>query len=149
MNRSKINSINAKKGTSAQDEFEGRIKHRYGKAAFIHRVTDTAEVRGMTKNKKVFTKQQPSDFIVTIAGDMFYAEVKTTNKERFSFSAIGVGQWQAATQQVTAGGKYFFYVRSELLEKWFKVPASFVLGLDADGKKSFTWDDVKHMEWSL
>jgi len=67
-------------GTDSEDDFELRIKRAYGKRAFIYRVTDSKEVRGRS-GKAAFTKAQPSDYIVTIEGKMFYAEVKSSNNK--------------------------------------------------------------------
>lgn len=110
----------------------------YGKRAFLHRITDSAEVRGM--NGAGFTKKQPADYIVTFDGDTHFAEVKSTVGARFKRSQIESGQEAAAKQQIAAGGHYFFYVHAKAIGQWFRVPGDFVLN---SAKASWSWLDLK------
>jgi penicillin-binding protein-related factor A (putative recombinase) len=137
-------SKNKNTGTPSQDEFEARIA-LLGKKAYLHKITDTKEVRGLTKTK-AWTKAQPSDYILTVNGAMHYAEVKsTTDPLCFRKSNITTDQLAAARQQLAAGGQYWFYIHRLLDGAWFKVPASlFVL----PNKDRFRWADFDAFAWS-
>jgi len=133
-------------GTDSEDDFELRIKRAYGKRAFIYRVTDSKEVRGRS-GKAAFTKAQPSDYIVTIEGKMFYAEVKSSNnKTSFPFSQISSTQMGSSRRQQMAGGEYYFFLHNVNTDKWYKVPA---LAFHGHDKKSFKWEDLTNYEWKI
>lgn len=137
-------SIQSQLKNLSQTRFENHWE-AMGKAAYCHRITDSAEVRGMTGKKGVFTKKQPADYIVTVGGETFFAEVKaTTHPRHFSLSQIEPGQWAAARRQVAAGGQYFFFVYSACLDRWFRVPASVFL---ERGSGSFRWSELNELEW--
>ncbi|KGM36103.1 hypothetical protein P409_00180 [Inquilinus limosus MP06] len=116
-----------------------------GKAAHVHRITDTAEVRGL--NKTGFTKEQPSDFIVTENGVMYYAEVKSSsNPTSFPLSQIERGQRSAMIKQTAAGGLYFLFIHCLTKNIWFKVPAGVVLNAP---KASLPWSSLNEYQWSI
>ena len=125
-------------GTEAQDEWEVLMRKIYRNKAHIHRVTDSAEVRGMAGAG--FTKPQPSDYIVTVGGRMFYAEVKSSNNPTsFPFKDITLGQKAAAKKQMAAGGEYFFYIKNMLSGRWYEVPASIIFSVMEAGHQSVKW----------
>lgn len=129
----------------AEDEFERRFR-QLGKSAFIYRFTDTKDARGALRSKKVFTDARPADFLLTVHGKMFYAEVKSCSSETsFAFANIRKSQWQAAIQQVAAGGLYYFFIRSEALNQWFMVPFEIIKNMES--KKSLTWDELFAHKW--
>lgn len=130
----------------AEDEFQAKFK-TYGKAAYVYRFTDTKDARGVVQSRKVFTDARPADFLVTFNGETFYAEVKSCNSETsFPLSNIRKAQWQAAVQQTAAKGQYYFFIRSEFLNSWFKVPFEFIK--DIDDRKSIPWVNLLKFRWA-
>jgi penicillin-binding protein-related factor A (putative recombinase) len=126
-------------GAPSQIEFEAMLRRQYGKRVFIHRVTDSKEVTGMNK-RAAFTKAQPSDYVITADGQMFYAEVKSTTKDRWSLSKIEKGQRAACVQQIAAGGTYWLYIHFVVPNEWYRVPGEYLL---AAKEKSWSRDDLK------
>ncbi|WCD44182.1 putative holliday junction-specific endonuclease [Xylophilus phage Lumi] len=122
----------------AQEDFKAFYP---GKRNYIFEFHDARQVMGALKSTRVFTASHPADFIVTSNGETFYAEVKScSNETSFPFSMIKRSQWIAATMQLAAGGLYFFFIKSEVLGTWFKVPAKVLL--DIESRKSITWKDL-------
>lgn len=129
-------------GKSAQDEWERFMKNIYGRHLHIHRITDSAEVRGMAGAG--FTKPQPADYVVTAGGEMYYAEIKSSsNPTSFPFKDITLGQKAAAKKQMAANGKYFFYVKNMVTERWYEVPASVIFYLMGQGQQSIKWSALE------
>lgn len=125
-------------GKSAEEEWEILMRRLYRSSLFLHRVTDSAEVRGMAGSG--FTKPQPSDYIVTIGGRMFYAEIKSSNnRTSFPFSDITLGQKAAAKQQLIAGGEYLFYIKNMITGRWYEVPALVIFEAIKAGHQSVKW----------
>lgn len=119
---------------------------KLGKRAFVHRLVDSADLRGLN-NSPVRAPEQPADWVVTENGETYYAEVKsTTNKTSFPFSLITTNEEKSAKMQLAAGGKYMFFIHSLEKQQWFKVPASIVL---SHNKRSFKWDELIPYRWSL
>jgi penicillin-binding protein-related factor A (putative recombinase) len=113
----------------------------FGKHAYVQRLSDTAFVRGTSGRSASFKDAQPSDFIVTWLGNMFYAEVKSTiNEPSFPFSMIKKPQWAAAKQAVAAKGGYYFWIKRETASQWYVVPARIFIEHDA---KSIRWDALE------
>lgn len=134
-------------GTSSEDEFELILRRAYGKKVFIYRVTDSKEVRGRSNSKTAFTKAQPSDYIVTEDGRMYYAEVKSSNnKTSFPFSQISTVQWGSSKRQYIAGGCYFFFLHNVNTNNWYKVPA---FAFHNHDRKSFKWEELEEFKWKL
>ena len=80
-------------------------------------------------------------------GDTFFAEVKSSQDEvSFSLNNIQKGQWQAAIQITSAGGKYFFFIRREIRGDWFRVPAQVVIETFKI-KKSMKWTELITYKW--
>lgn len=132
-------------GKNSEELFEELLKRKYGKKVFIHRVTDTSEVRG--RSGAGFTKPQPSDYIVTEDGEMYYAEVKSSNgKVSFPFGDITTTQIGTAKRQRLAGGNYYFFIHSLVFDKWFKVPGDVILDHQ---RKSLKWKEMEKYQWEL
>lgn len=134
-------------GASSEEDFELFLKRAHGKNVFIHRVTDSKEVRGRSGSKTAFTKAQPSDYIITEKGVMYYAEVKSSNnKTSFPFSQITTVQWGSAKRQVIAGGIYIYYLHDMNTNMWYKVPAQVLLN---HNKRSIKWKELEEYKWDL
>lgn len=130
-------------GKGSEKRFEDLVKLHYGKDAMVFELTDTSEVKGLSKGAGI-AKEQPSDYIAVIEGDMHLAEVKSTSGSRFKKSLIRRGQIKWAKLTVAAGGEYFFYVHNLTDELWYRVPAKFILNSEA---KSWTWEELSQFEW--
>jgi len=121
-----------------------RLFDRHGKSAFLFKMTDTTEVNSMNRNTrspKVKVKAQPSDYIVTLDGETFFAEVKSSMEEiSFPFSNIRPTQVGFARQILAAKGKYFFFILRTRTGEWFRVPAKAILDHD---KQSFKWTELQ------
>lgn len=119
---------------------------KYGKAAFVCRLPDTAQVKRLA-GPKAFIPPQPSDYILTLNGEMMYAEVKSTkDADAFHFSNIQKGQMAASRRQVAAGGVYLFFIHSLARAQWFCVPAELIHATMAT-KKHLTWDELAPFPW--
>jgi penicillin-binding protein-related factor A (putative recombinase) len=119
-----------------------------GKAAFCKRVTDSAEIQGRNRHLKarVTVPKQGSDYIVTLNGRMFYAEVKSTSDPKaFRRSLITDVQLGTARRQCAAKGEYFFFVHRLPTDTWYMVPAPLILNSE---KGSLSWDvDLQPFIW--
>lgn len=119
---------------------------KYGKAAFVCRLPDTAQIKRLA-GPKAFVPPQPSDYILTLNGEMMYAEVKSTqDPDAFHFSNIQKGQLAASRRQVAAGGDYLFFIHARLHDRWFCVPAQLIHSTMAT-KKHLTWDELSPFPW--
>jgi hypothetical protein len=127
-------------GKPSQTIFETMMTARFGIRAYVYQLTDAAEVHGMNAGQSILVKKQPSDFVVTLDGDMHYAEVKSTIGDCFKKSLIKKGQLIAARKQVAARGGYFFYVHALTIGRWFKLPASLILN---SAKASWKWGELE------
>jgi penicillin-binding protein-related factor A (putative recombinase) len=118
----------------------------YGKRAWVHRFSDTAQAIGMN-GKDTIAPSQPSDFLVTLEGQTFFAEVKhSTEPVSFSHSKIRKQQMNCARMCVPAGGAYFFFIYAAALKKWFCVPAHVIT---TSATKSTKWADITQYEWKI
>jgi penicillin-binding protein-related factor A (putative recombinase) len=125
-------------GKPSEEEFEEYFKS-FGKRAYVHRFVDAAEIKGRT-GKVGEARPAPADYLVTVDGETFYAEVKSTEHEtRFAFSLLRTVQSAIAKQVLAAGGDYCLYIHSLHLNQWFKVPYSQV---KSSPKKSLTWEEL-------
>lgn len=130
---------------SAEEEFVASFD-RYGKEAYVCRLTDTAAAKA-TSGKGAFVQAQPSDYIVVLQGQMFYAEVKSSNHEvSFPHSNIRKGQMAAARKTVAAKGTYLFFLKNLVTNQWYCVPASVIIA-DNKVKKSTRWADIEQYKW--
>ena len=113
----------------------------YGKKCFVHKLTDTGMLTGANK-KLVHAEAQPADFVVTLHGITFYAEVKeSANKTSFPFGNIRPTQLAFAKQIIASGGHYYFFILRKLTGQWFQVPAQVILA--TKDKKSLTWTELE------
>lgn len=135
--------------SSWQDVEEAFKSFWPGKDSYVHQFHDTRAAMGATGSKRVFTAAHPSDFLVTHKGDMFYAEVKSSeNPVSFPFSNVKPSQWSAARQQVAAGGNYFFYLFSQSNASWYKIPGSYLVPVFVAGRKSVKWAELIDFLWT-
>jgi len=113
-------------GKPTEAEFE-LIWNSFGKRAYVHRHQDQSDLYGLNR-RGLITFPQPSDYLVVFDGAVFFAEVKSTqNAKGFAISAIKQSQRGMAKQISTAGGVYFFFIKSLLSGVWYRVPATFML----------------------
>lgn len=136
-------------GKHAQAEFE-KVWKGLGKRAFCQRLRDAADLYGLAKGKGGVTSyvsfEQPADYVVAHDGKMHYAEVKgTTNKTGFSPSKLEKSQVKGAKQTIAAGCDYFVYILKMPEDKWYKVPAQFLLETKATRK----WAELEPYAWSI
>lgn len=130
---------------AAQEEFFDHWAAK-GKKAFCYRFTDTKQVQA-GKVSKAFTEARPADFLVTYAGETFYAEVKFTEKtDKFQLSAIRPAQWAAALKTIRAGGQYRFYIKNGL-GVWYYLDASLIFE-HAETSKTLHFKDYKDYIWN-
>jgi penicillin-binding protein-related factor A (putative recombinase) len=117
---------------------------KYGKQAYLFKLTDTKEVSGMNK-RMVKTKEQPADFLICINGETSFAEVKSSENEvSFPFGNIRTGQIAHARRFMAAGGTYWFYILRVKTLSWFRVPAAVILDCP---KSSLKWSELQ--PWRL
>lgn len=128
-------------GEASQNLFEKILEQAYGKEVFIERLPDTKSIKGLMK--KGFIQGRPSDYLVTIKGDMHYAEVKSSeNATSFPFGNIAPEQWRAMKRQRAAGGKYYIYIHHLLTDLWYKVECRQILAVEEAGTKSIKWENM-------
>lgn len=126
----------------AQKEFESWFTNR--KSAFVYQFEDAREAMGVRQSRKVFTKGQPSDYLVIDNGVTFFAEVKSSSESvSFALASIRKSQWSCAIQVVSAKGLYFFFIRKEPDRIWYKIPAAFFVDIQNAGVKSVKWKDIE------
>lgn len=131
-----------------QDEFASRLEKAYGKRVFIQRFSDTAVVKALV-GKKAFLPRQPADFHIILDGDSFYAEVKSSqNDHSFPLSSIQTHQLGVARRVTAAGGRYYFFVKSESLNRWFRLPACFILDALSE-RKSLPWGAMESYQYAF
>lgn len=129
----------------AEKDFEDSFKP-HGKKAYVARLSDTATAKATGGG---FVAAQPADYIVTLNGDWFYAEVKSTKDEKaFHFSNIRKGQIAASRRTVAANGVYLFFVYSVHLDQWHCLPAELV-HTTLRQKKSLTWQELEPYRYAL
>lgn len=126
---------------TAEEDFVASFDH-YGKGAFVCRLPDTAAAKAVG-GQKAFIQAQPSDFIVVVEGQTFFAEVKSSQDEvSFHFSNIQKGQLAASRRATMAGGVYLFFIKSEFHNQWFCLPAALV-NTTLRSKKSLKWTELE------
>jgi penicillin-binding protein-related factor A (putative recombinase) len=131
---------------SAEEEF---ASWWWKKSSYCFQFHDTRAAMGATGSRRVFTTAHPSDFLVTDEGVMFYAEVKSSeNPVSFPFTNVKPSQWNAARQQVAAGGNYFFFLFSLSNKVWYRIPGSYLVPLKEQGIKSVKWAELLDFLWT-
>lgn len=129
-------------GMTSEAIFDAHWK-RLGKKACVYSFVDTRKLRGA--GGKGFANARPSDRIVAFDGEIFYAEVKSTeNKTSFPYANIEPMQLGWARRITLAGGKYFFFIHALKLDQWFKVPAEYVLN---STKRSANFKEIQQYSW--
>lgn len=130
----------------AEKEFERILERIHGKKnVFIHRVTDSKEIRRAAGNK-ILVKKTPADYIVTAQGTMFYAEVKyCSNRTSFPLSALTTGQHVAIKRQNAAGGIYLVFIYNSNDKTWYTLSGGEIENLLDANKKSIKWKDL--LKW--
>lgn len=128
-------------GTAAEKAFETRCG-----ADVLYRFPDKKALVGLNGGRKVGDFPKPSDYLVTKAGETFYAEVKSVqSKTSFPFADIRPSQRAMALKQAKAGGRFDFYIFSYGLGKWFVMREQQFAALCDDGAKSVKFKDLQ--EW--
>jgi penicillin-binding protein-related factor A (putative recombinase) len=114
--------------------------------ADVYRFEDYADAnfKASGRTRKIVAAK-PSDYIITILGRTFYAEVKSiASGSRFNFSNIKASQWRSATKVSKASGEYFFFIHFLTSDRWYKVPAQAILRAE---KKSLLEKDLLKYYW--
>lgn len=133
----------------AEEEFAAYIG-RMGKNAWLYKFLDTREAMGATGSRRVYTQSRPSDFLVTIGGRTFFAEIKSSQDHvSFPFSSISRDQWKAAIQMEAAKGDYRFYIKNVNTHQWYLLFAQFIVPLQRAGIKSLKWADISNHKLEL
>lgn len=126
------------KWVDAEQEFESWFTSKH---SFCFKFHDARMAKGTGGSNRIFTASHPADYIVTDRGVMFYAEVKSSqNETSFPFASVRKSQWSGAMRTIAAGGTYYFFLRSEHLGCWFRVPASLLVDLFLQDVKSIKWE---------
>lgn len=132
-------------GKPTEEAFEKYVAS-LGKAAFVHRFVDAAEVRGRTGSIGQ-TRKAPADYLLTHKGVTSYVEVKSTVHEtRFQFSLLRTNQSATAKMALAAGGSYLVVIHAINQDRWFWVPYS---DLKVDTRRSMTWEELTPWERGL
>lgn len=127
----------------AENDFKDAFKP-LGKGAVVLKFSDAAEAK-VLNGVRAKARAQASDFLVVARGETFFAEVKSSaEKVSFPHGNIQPHQLARSRQVVAAGGQYFFFIKSEALGQWFKVPASFI---HRATKKSTKWSEIEDCKW--
>lgn len=135
-------------GGATEDDFEGKIRS-LGKAAYLYRLVDAAEIRGRT-GIVGRARAQPSDYLLTYKGKTVYAEVKGCEKETsFPLSYLRDAQTSAAKQVVAAGGEYLVFIKRLAVGNWYCVPYPALISLPTDGAKSVKWEALAPFKWEM
>jgi penicillin-binding protein-related factor A (putative recombinase) len=130
----------------AEQDFEDYWKGQ-GKDAYLDRPVDAAFLVGLNRGKKVAAPKATSDWIVT-CGETFYAEVKQSeNPNLFPFANIKSHQLGRGQRIARAGGRYDFFIKSLVHDKWYRVPALVIQELVDAGKKSVNWKELEPYLW--
>ena len=129
-------------GKSSERDFESRLD-ALGKRAYYTRLVDAAEVVGRT-GRIGFSRSQPSDYVVTLHGNTFYAEVKSTVHEKlFQFSLLRTSQSGAAIMILGAGGEYWIFLHHLLTGNWYRIPYRVVFDAKQNGRASLSWIELE------
>lgn len=129
-------------GTAAEDAFEKLIK-----ADDLYRFPDKKALTGLNGGRKVGDFPKPSDYLVTMQGETFYAEVKSVQSATsFPFADIRPAQRAKALKMAAVGGRYDFYIWSFGLGKWFLMTEELFAMAAKAGAKSIKFEELP--EWN-
>lgn len=120
----------------SQDLFE-KQGLALGKSCFIHRFFDNSDLMNRGNRGHASLPRSPSDYLVTMKGMTFYAEVKGTEKYQLPLSRIEPAQWGAMQKVSYAHGRYFVFVYQIIEKKWEVIPHWNLLSLLSGNLKSF------------
>jgi len=133
-------------GSGSEAIFEDRMALG-GKTVFVYSLVDTKQIKG-AMGPKGFAKAGPSDYIVTENGNMYYAEVKSSNNATsFSFSNFTPSQNAAMVRQCAAKGQYWIFIHNLITDVWYRVPASEILMVKLTKKSSIKWSEMEEYKW--
>ena len=128
-------------GKPSEKLFEAFLD-RLGKRACYFRLVDASEITGRTGKVAVSARAQPSDYMVTMDGETFYAEVKSTvSKTSFPFSMIKPAQFAAGTRVTAAGGIYKIFIHRLDTDTWYVIPFRRVLETK---RSSIPWSELEN-----
>ena len=130
----------------AEDDFQEHWR-QFGKHAYCFAFHDTREAMGATGSRRVYTSEQPADFLVTFDGQTFFAEVKSSqNATSFPLADLRASQTSTSIVVEAAGGQYFFFLKNETEGRWYQIPGHVLVSLRKAGIKSVKWGDLKQFE---
>lgn len=125
-------------GTAAEEAFERLIR-----ADVLYRFPDKKALVGLNGGRKVGDFPKPSDYLITKAGDTWYAEVKSCQSATsFPFADIRPSQKSMALRQAAVGGRYDFYIFSYGLGNWFLMSEEAFAAAVAAGAKSIKFEEL-------
>lgn len=128
-------------GADSEAAFVEMMTANRKKSVYIFRLTDTKEIKGAMKEG--FTKANPSDFIITYNGVMYYAEVKSTHeKVSFKYSSFTKGQIVGMTRQIAASGRYTVYIHHIPSNTWYHLDGAKVIDDLKKGIKSIKFENI-------
>lgn len=145
-----MNSKPKNTGVDAEKLFEKEMEEAHGKGAFIYRIPDHKEISRGGKVKGVSVRKTPADYLVSVDGNTFYCEIKSTeNTERFGFNMFTEGELNAMKRQQAAGGVYVVMVYRIQTKSWYMMFGSDVLTLMDKGMKSVRWENWDSIDLKL
>lgn len=131
-------------GTDAEAEFERIFNDWHGKKVYLERLPDTRKIKGMMKSG--FVQARPSDYIMTLMGQTFYAEVKSCgDKVSFPFSNLRPEQWKSMIRQKAADGKYYCFLYNTETKHWYVIEGRDILSIKEQGRNSIKWTQMNQL----
>ena len=131
-------------GSESEKIFKKVLEAAYGKSCYLVKFPDTKMVKGL--NRGAILPECPADYLVTAAGEMFYAEVKSTiDPIGFKLTLIRKAQKSAMLRQHMANGKYYVFIHSLATDTWYKIEGKTLLGF----AKSPKWTELEKYLWTL
>lgn len=116
----------------------------HGKNAYLYQFYDKKFMTGLNQRRQVAVPKQPSDRLIVLNGETFFAEVKSSaSAVSFPFSNIKPGQLGNCRRVTSAGGDYRFFLHNLTTDQWYQIPGSLILQTLDQGRKSLKWDQIK------
>lgn len=136
-------------GKPSEALFEASIT-ALGKHGYFYRITDAADVRGITGRVGTGMHATPSDYIISVRGVVEFAEVKSTNDlTKFPFSLLKKGQRSHGKQIVASGGLYRVYIHRLKMDTWYRIPLRSIQAVQQAGPQSIPWEQMEQFKWAL
>jgi penicillin-binding protein-related factor A (putative recombinase) len=136
-------------GKPSEELFENSIL-ALGKAGYFYRIKDAADIRGITGRVGQGMDATPSDYIVSVHGEVSFAEVKSTNDlTKFPFSLLKKGQKSHGKRIVASGGSYRVYIHRLKTDTWYCIPLRFIHAVQDAGAQSIPWEQMEKYKWHL